>query len=163
MCSIAEVFGRINIAIDARALARAIPSISLLRVTRNTDQALGSILVPWYELNGLPVVHQQGLVDPNRFPRVNLRLPERGDQPLTIQQMANGHNHPWMDNVRIRQPTLTTGVFPAYRVRERLLLLDGNHRCISLVRFDANYDVDLIVFEGPIDRQVMADLAVFET
>ena len=162
MCSITEVFGRINITIDACALARAMPSISLLRVTPNTDPALGSILVPWYELNGLPVVHQQ-LVDPNRFPRVNLRLPKLGDQPLTIQQMANGHNHPWMDHVRIRRPTLTTGVFPAYRVQKRILLLDGNHRCISLVRFNANYVVDLIVLEGPIDRQAMADLAVFET
>ena len=162
MCSINEVIGRINIIINARAFAQATPSISLLRVTPNTDPALGRTLVPWYELGALPVVHQQGRVDQNRFPQVLLRLPEQGDQPLTIQQIANGHDHPWLDNARIRHPTITTGVFPAYRVRESILLLDGNHRCISLVRFNANYVVDLIVLEGPIDRQVMADLAVFE-
>lgn len=163
MCAINEVIGRINIIIDARAFARAFPSISLLRVTPNTDPVLGNILVPWYELNTVPVVHQQGRVDQTRFPQVHPRLPERGDIPLTIQQIADGHDHPWLDENMIIPPTITTGVFPAYRVRERFLLLDGNHRCISLVRFNANYVVDLILLEGPIDRQVMADLAVFET
>ena len=89
-------------------------------------------------------------------------LTRQGATPLTISEMANGYEHPWMYLERIVEPTIKTAVFPGSRIHDRILLLDGNHRSISFVRFKTTYAADLIVLEGPIDPRIMAKLAVFE-
>ena len=159
-----EVIGRINIFIDACKLAAAGASLSLQRVTPSSAPDLRSVLVPWFTRDGVSVVHNSDRVDRLRFPMFHERLPERGDTPLSIGEVADTeHAHPWYEQHRINRDADPKGCFPAYRVADRLLLLDGNHRCISLVRFTADYAIDLVVINGPIDRQIMPDLAVFET
>lgn len=162
MAGLSDVIGQIDIFIDAAELAKANPYLSLQRITPDCEPNLGDVLVPWYERAGVPVIHIPTRVDRSRFPNVHDRLPSPGDSALSIKDIANGRDHPWLDSTRITKPALSTGIFPAYRVKERLLLLDGNHRSISLVRFRVDYAVDLLVLEGPVSRRVMPDLAVFE-
>ena len=51
---------------------------------------------------------------------------------------------------------------PAYDVERGYLLLDGVHRSIATLRSGVEYDIELAVIHGPIDRHVLADLAVLE-
>lgn len=162
MAGLRDVIGQIDIFIDAAELAKANPHLSLQRLTPDTEPSLGDVLVPWYERAGVPVVHIPARVDRSRIPNVHDRLPSQGDSALSIRDIAIGRDHPWLDSTRIKMPAVLTGIFPAYRVNKRLLLLDGNHRSISLVRFGVAYAIDLLVIEGPVNRRVMPDLAVFE-
>lgn len=103
--------------------------------------------------------------DPALFPRVVINLPKQGDQALSIGEVAasTGPAHPWFKPSSIRHDPPRTGWYPAYNVGAgRRLLLDGNHRCISLVRSGIAYSIDLIVINAPVRGVILPDLAVFE-
>jgi hypothetical protein len=158
-----EILRDVDIVINVRKLRESQPRLSLLRVTPKTTPDLRSILVPWFIRGDQPVVHRPDVVDRARFPCFHMDLPKQGDRPLTIGEAADHeHIHPWYKPDSIRPNVEPRGRLPAYQVGDRLLLLDGNHRCISLVRFGIDYAVDLAVISGPIDGQIMADLAAFK-
>lgn len=55
-----------------------------------------------------------------------------------------------------------SGTYPVYDVGDgRLLLLDGNHRCLSLLKKGGPFTVELIVIHGPLTKEIAPDLAVF--
>jgi hypothetical protein len=152
----------IGIPIDARKLAESGAHLSLQRVTPDTAPDLRGLLLPWYLRDGLPVVHDLARLDRQRFPNVHPRLPEHGDMVLSIGDAADtDYRHPWYKPDSVRPDPDPHDCFPAYRVGDRLLLLDGNHRCISLVRYNVDYAIDLLVISGPINPEIMPDLAVF--
>lgn len=85
---------------------------------------------------------------------------------MTIKQAAApGFHHPWMseDRVQVHRPIDAVKLkLPAYDVEPGYLLLDGVHRSIATLRAGVEYDIELIVIHGPVDRRILADLAVFE-
>lgn len=138
-CWLNDVFGAIDIQIDSRRLAFAKPSLSLLHLTPTSTPNLRSVLLPWFERGGLPVIHLPQRVDRQHFAGFHERFPQLGDRPLSIGQAADAaHPHPWFKSASIMSDPPQMGCYPAYAIRDKLLLLDGIHRCISHVRNSAN-------------------------
>jgi hypothetical protein len=163
-CWLKQMVGGIDIDIDARRLAKAGASLSLVRLMPNSSPDLRDLLVPWFKRDGIPVIHLPERVNRRLYPYTHERKPEYGDHTLSIGEVAaQEHPHPWFKPGSIMTNPPLTGCYPAYAVGSRYLLLDGNHHCISLVRSNADYAVDLVVIRGPADRLIMADLAAFET
>lgn len=52
---------------------------------------------------------------------------------------------------------------PVYKLNEdgRFLILDGNHRCVALLKAGVPFKVNLVVIEGPITRDALPDLVHF--
>jgi hypothetical protein len=138
----------------------SISSISLSPAGPLTLES-GCIFVPWFTRDGFPVCH----VRTNYTGVVINRYPENGDSPVTVREAAQqGFRHPWLSEQKIEEHRPDARVefaVPAYNVRRGYLLLDGNHRSIATVRAGVEYNIELRIIHGPIDRRVLPDLGVF--
>jgi hypothetical protein len=139
-------------------------SVSSVYLSRTGPLTLGWAFPAWFTCGGAPVCH-----DGNRlaeYPGMHKRFPEKGDLAVTIDQAAKTNfNHPWKFEDRINRHRPSGRVelqLPAYDVERGYLLLDGNHRSIATLCAGVEYKIELVVIHGPIDRRVLADLAVFE-
>jgi hypothetical protein len=145
-----SLFGNIrDLQINWPAIAAADSRISLIKLSRTGPVTLGDVFVAWYTRNGEPIP-----------------LPEGGASPVTVDQAAtSGFQHMRMAEGKISEYT-RAGKFnwtlPAYDVARGYLLLDGVHRSIAAQRARVEYEIQLAVIHGPIDRRVLADLIVFE-
>jgi hypothetical protein len=164
-----DIFCPITVNINFRLLAETSSSLSLQTVTPDSSPNLNDILIAWYEYeqDGIPVFHRHE-EDKTLFPRVHRRLPTHGDRALSIGELVNRLKHgvplhPFHKLMSMRQDPPAAGLYPAYNVgNNRLLLLDGAHRCISTVRDNVSYKIDLIVIDGPITGDISPDLSVFQ-
>jgi hypothetical protein len=164
-----DVICPITININFRLLAEAPSSLSLQTITPDSSPNLSDVLIAWYEYeqDGIPVFHRND-EDKTLFPRVHRRFPTHGDRALSIGELVNRLKrgvplHPFHKPMSMRQDPPATGLYPAYNVgNNRLLLLNGAHRCISSVRDNTNYKIDLIVIDGPITGDISPDLSVFQ-
>jgi hypothetical protein len=157
-----ELFLAVNMQVNWRAIVTAGSYISRARLSSTGPLTLSCALVPWFIRNDVPVCH-----DPARqYPGLGLLVPERGDSIVTVDGAATpGFRHPWMSEERIRANRPKGPVklkLPAYDVERGYLLLDGVHRSIATLRAGIEYEIELAVIRGPIDRHVLPDLAVFE-
>jgi len=164
-----DVFCPITININFRLLAEAASSLSFQTITPDSSPNLSDVLIAWYECeqDWIPIFHRTD-EDKTLFPRVHRRCPRHGDRALSIGELVTRLKrgvplHPFHKSMSMRQDPPTTGFYPAYNVgNSRLLLLDGAHRCISAVRDNTNYKIDLIVIDGPITGEISPDLSVFQ-
>jgi hypothetical protein len=163
--SLQELIALVDMPINLSLLAHSDPVLTRESFTRHSSPNLRDVLVPWYKCDDVPVIHQTGF-DRQLFPTVKDRWPTRGDRPLTLGEVALSARpaHPWFKPNSIRPNPSSTGWYPAYNVGGgRRLLLDGNHRCISLIRSNLDYDIALIVINGPIRREILPTLVCSRT
>lgn len=110
-----------------------------LNIPRDSDH----IFTPWYARDDDSVCSHN----------------EPGAKPLSVATAAR--NQRLLKLYRIL-PTAPTEhiVAPAYQLpTSAILLLDGNHRAVSSQRAASNIQVIAFVINGPINEQVLPDLA----
>jgi hypothetical protein len=159
-----NLFGGIrDLVINWLAIAAVGSRVSRKCLSRTEPLNLGCVFVPWFTYDGAPVCH---LKDRPQYPGQHVRFPQKGDSVVTLDQATKREfRHPWMSEERIKSHEPKGAVqllLPAYDVERGYLLLDGAHRSIATLRAGVEYDVQLAVIHGPIDRRVLRDLAVFE-
>ena len=157
-----------DVSIDWHAILKAGYSVSRVRLSQAGPHKLGCVFLMWFTRNGAPVCH---LPDRARgYPEAHVRYPEKGDSPVTVGQAARtDFRHPWMwqqrIDERVQEYRLGAPVqlrLPAYKVGPGYLLLNGAHRSIAILRASVEYNIELVVINGPIDQGVLRDLVAFE-
>jgi hypothetical protein len=159
-----DLLARVDMYFNRSLLAQENPILTRETLTPNSTPRLSDVSIPWYRRNGIPVIHGTRY-DSKLFPRVESDYPKHGDQPLSVGEVAASiaPAHPWLKAHSIRKDPPSTGCYPAYDIGGgRRLLLDGNHRCISIVRSGIDFKIDLIVINGPVRGDISPALAPFE-
>ena len=132
-----------------------------------------NLFVAWHEVGEIPVC-DTAIEDTDIYPNVINREPQREDKTLTIgdivlriERAESGKDrrvHPLYRPKRIRTTLPLDEWYPAYKVgHKKYLLLDGVHRCVSIARLSKRRNIKLIVINGRISREIIPDLACFET
>lgn len=142
-----------------------------VNLSRAGQHQLGSVCLMWFTRDGQPVCHNRERAQ--SFRGAHLRYPEKGDSAVAIGEAAKpGFRHPWMwentvqkyqEEIKVHGPNNPFRLtLPAYDVGRRFLLLNGAHRSIATLRAGVDYNIELVVIEGPIHHRALRDLVAFE-
>ena len=136
-------FTGITMGLDWITLASHSPEINVLQI--NDRHELGQLYTPWRRksdgtyANGRDDDAEPLRVETNPFPPCR----ESILQSFSLQP----------GSLRL----------PCYQIRDKeYLILDGNHRAVSLYRSNYQIDVQAWIIEGPMDSNILPDLSKWE-
>ncbi|MDX1496818.1 MAG: hypothetical protein R3352_04630 [Salinisphaeraceae bacterium] len=135
----------IRVQLDWNKFAASCRAIDVVYFSMPGSKSL--IFTPWY-------ASQDG--GPCRFS-------DAGAVPQSLAMVAQ--NKRLLSHYKIKgtPPKETALVIPAYRLPgDAILLLDGNHRCVSYVLAESNVGLFVAAINGPIDRRILPDLVHWE-